>query len=405
MPALQLLIKPASSLCNLNCSYCFYLDEADQRETASEGIMSSETLEALVKQACEEAEGELTLAFQGGEPTLAGLPFFEHLIELEAKYKPDDLVIHHALQTNGFMLDGKWSRFLKEHNFLVGVSLDGTRGLHDRYRLDKLDEGSFSRVWRNIALLQEFEVDFNILTVVTAPLAKRIGAVYRFFKEHNLPWQQYIPCLSPLKTAEDTTGTEDPEPDWHLSAEAYGDFLCELFDLWYADVTRGQPIYIRTFENWVGMLLGQHPESCGLAGVCSPQHVVEANGDIYPCDFYCLDAYKLGNIRDEGMSFTSLARSACSQAFMEESLPLPTACQTCEVRQFCRGGCKRDRFGFDFAEGPPAAEQLTALRDGQEVQVSETGEVLDLNRYCSGYKRFFRCAGPRLNKLAMSLRR
>lgn len=375
--------------------------------------MSFETLETLVKQAFEEAEGELTLAFQGGEPTLAGLPFFRHLIELEERYKPEGLVIHHALQTNGFMLTDEWCRFLKENNFLVGVSLDGTRGLHDRYRLDKVDEGSFGRIWANIERLKKHQVDFNILTVVTAPLAKRIGAVYRFFREYDLLWQQYIPCLSPLQTAGDeaTPDEANEQPDWHLSSEAYGDFLCELFDLWYADVSQRRPIYIRTFENWVGMMMGQLPESCGLAGICSPQHVVEANGDIYPCDFYCLDNYRLGNIHDEGASFQALARSEQSRQFMEDSLPLPKVCQTCEVRGLCRGGCKRDRIGFDFVEGPPAAEQMDALRNGTGAPLGTDAdkdtdtEIIGLNRYCEGYKRFFRYAGPRMEKLAMSLRR
>ena len=364
---------------------------------ASEGIMSYDTLEALVRQGCAEAEGELTLAFQGGEPTLAGLAFYEHLIELEARYKPADLTIHHAIQTNGYALNAEWCRFFKDHDFLVGLSLDGTRGLHDRYRVDPQNEGSFSRIWQHVALLKEFEVEFNILTVVTAPLAKRIGAVYRFFREHDLPWQQYIACLSPLQSREDEQGPRE-EPTWHLSADAYGEFLCELFDLWFDDVVRGRPIHIRNFENWVGMLMGQRPESCGLAGVCSPQHVVEANGDIYPCDFYCLDDYRLGNIHDEGMTIQTLDASERACAFLKDSVPLPEACQSCEVLPLCRGGCKRDRFGFDYVEGPPAVEQIGTVPEGSD-------EMIGLNRYCRGYKRFFRYALPRMEQLAQSLRR
>ena len=155
---------------------------------------------------------------------------------------------------------------------------------------------------------------------------------------------------------------------------------------------------IKNFENWVGMLMGQRPESCGLAGVCSPQHVVEANGDIYPCDFYCLDDYRLGNIHDEGMTIQTLDASERACAFLKDSVPLPEACQSCEVLPLCRGGCKRDRFGFDYVEGPPAVEQIGTVPEGSD-------EMIGLNRYCRGYKRFFRYALPRMEQLAQSLRR
>ena len=198
---IHLLIKPASGNCNLRCTYCFYADITEKRETPSFGMMSEETLEAVVRKALERAQGEVTFAFQGGEPTLSGLPFFRRFVELVRAHNTRNLTVHSAIQTNGILLDDEWAAFLAENRFLVGLSLDGTAAVHDLHRVDARGEGTHKRLMAAVRTLQAHKVEFNVLTVVTAKAAREIRSIYAFFRRNQLLYQQYIPCLVPLGEA------------------------------------------------------------------------------------------------------------------------------------------------------------------------------------------------------------
>ena len=369
MPPINVMLKPASGLCNLRCRYCFYADEMKNREVSSYGLMSEETLEVIVQKALAEAEGQCTFGLQGGEPTLAGLDFLKKLVELQKKYNKKNLIINNALQTNGMLIDEQWAEFFAENHFLVGVSLDGDQSLHDLYRRDADDKGTFDRVMKTVSLLEQHGVEYNILTVVTAQTAKRIGEIYKFFARKKLRYQQYIPCLDPLEA--DRGGEK-----YSLTPELYGNFMKKLFDLWYDDVVNGRFIYIRYFENLLGMMLGMPPESCGVSGVCSRQYVVEADGSVYPCDFYMLDSYKLGSLVTD--SFDQLEERRKQLRFIEDSAIWPSECMNCKWVRVCRNGCRRDRImGEDNAIGK--------------------------NYFCQSYKAFFEYAMPRLSEMCRAI--
>lgn len=368
-PPLHLLIKPASGNCNLRCTYCFYADITEKRQIPSFGMMTEDTLELVVRKALASGAQDITFAFQGGEPTLSGLPFYRRLMALERQYNTRGVALHNAIQTNGMLLDDEWAAFFAENRFLVGLSLDGTETIHDLHRVDANGQGTHHRLMQTVRLLKAHKVEFNILTVVTAKVAKEIKSIYAFYRRHDLPYQQYIPCLDPLGE------TRGGHP-YSLTPPLYERFLKDLFDLWFDDVTHGRFIYNRYFENLVGMLLGHPPEACGMMGFCSRQNVVEADGSIYPCDFYVLDQYRLGSLVTDSISDIDRAREALG--FIELSRPLASECAACKWRPLCRGGCRRDR----------------------EPMV---GGRLSLNYFCPAYKGFFEYAYPRLAHIARAV--
>ncbi len=368
MPSLSLLIKPASGGCNIRCKYCFYHDEQQNRETFSYGLMTEETLEILIKKALNYAAGRCSFGFQGGEPTLRGLDFFRKAVELQKKYNVHQVEIANSLQTNGLLIDSQWASFLHDNHFLVGLSLDGVKDIHDENRLDPEGKGTFNRVLQAAQKLAAHQVEFNLLTVVTNRTAEAIGRIYSFYRRSGLLYQQYIPCLDPLEEARGSS-------PYSLTPEKYAQFLKTLFDLWYRDIREGQFIYIRYFENLLGMLLGQPPESCGLSGQCAIQNVVEADGSVYPCDFYCLDGWRLGNIRET--DFRDMARSETARRFLAQGETGRSQCQNCLYGPICRGGCRRDR-----------------------EPLGEGG-----NYFCQAYREFFAYALPRLQGMAQALQR
>ena len=198
MRSIHLLIKPASGMCNLNCRYCFYHDIVEKREQRSYGFMSEETLEAVIEKALRYAEQDCTIAFQGGEPTLAGLDFYKKVVEFQKKHNRKGVRVHNAIQTNGMLLDGQWADFLRDNHFLVGISLDGVKEMHDCNRLDARWEGTFGRVMDAISLLERHGVEYNVLTVVNRQTAARATRIYNFYKRNGLKYLQFIPCLDPL---------------------------------------------------------------------------------------------------------------------------------------------------------------------------------------------------------------
>lgn len=334
MPPITILMKPASGNCNLRCAYCFYYDTMEKREKASYGMMSEETLEAVIRQALAYAEGSCTIAFQGGEPTLRGLDFYRKAVELEAQYNKNHVQIIHTLQTNGCFLDRQWAEFFRDQHFLVGVSLDGGPKLHDYYRKTPGGEGSFYKVMEHVELLKKTGVEFNILSVVNGRTAPQIRKTYEFYRKNHLDYLQFIACLDPF-------GEEPGGREYSLTPEAYGRFLIELFDLWYSDLLQGRQPYIRQFENYIAVLLGQMPESCDMRGICGLQYVVEADGSVYPCDFYVLDEYRLGNFREHTVEEIDQMREKIG--YIQESLHKEAACAACRYGALCRGGCRRNR--------------------------------------------------------------
>ena len=355
MPPVNVLIKPASSACDMNCTYCFYRDVARNREDAFAGMLSLETMERLVKAAMEYAEGSCTFAFQGGEPTLAGLDFYRGVLELQKRYARPGVTVHNSIQTNGYRIDEEWARFFAGERFLVGLSLDGPADLHNLNRRDRQGKGTFNRVLHAAKLFDKHGVEYNVLCVLTGKNARSIGQIYSFCKKQGFRWLQFIPCLEPL-------GEEPGREPYHLSAEAYGEFLIRLFDLWFRDLEKGEYISIRQFDNWLSILLGSRPEACDMAGHCSVQFVVEGDGGVYPCDFYVLDQWRLGTVGED--DFARIRESGTARQFVEASLEVPQECRSCPAYALCRNGCRRTR---------------VVRPDGT------TGR----SRYCEAYRRFF----------------
>ena len=366
MPALSLLIKPASGNCNMRCRYCFYADELDNREIRSYGKMSVDTMHTIVDKAMEYGDYECTIAFQGGEPTLAGLDFYRDLVAyVTAHENPKKLKIHYALQTNGYLINEEWAAFLGENHFLVGVSLDGLKEIHDRYRLDAAGKGTYQRVISAIRLLENHQVEYNILTVVTAATARNGQKIYNYFKKNHFGYQQYIECLDPI-------GEEPGQHEYSLTPEKYGEFLKSMFDAWYLDMRSGTYVYNRYFENLMMIMAGQQPESCNMRGVCGKQWVFEADGSVYPCDFYALDQWCLGNINKN--SFEEMDQKRDELGFIQWSMRQQEDCQKCRWFGLCRNGCRRNR------------EPVTA-------------ENTNRNYFCKSYQMFFEYAYPRLEEI------
>ncbi|MDO4175201.1 MAG: anaerobic sulfatase maturase [Eubacteriales bacterium] len=334
MPPVNILIKPASSACNMSCRYCFYKDVAQNREKESEGMLSIEQMENIICAGMEYADQICSFTFQGGEPTLAGLDFYQQAVQLVKKHRKKGVDVRFAMQTNGYAIDARWAEFLHENHFLVGLSLDGTTSQHNANRLDCTGKGTWGSAMRAAKLFDTYRVEYNILCVVTGENARHVGQIYRFYRKNNFRWLQFIPCLEPI-------GEKWGNASYHLSDVAYGTFLIRLFDLWFDDLKKGEYISIRHFDNWMFLLLGECTEVCSLSGICSIQFVVEADGGVYPCDFYVLDAWRLGTVGEK--SFAEMAESATAREFIRRSMRLPAECKTCRWLYLCRNGCHRDR--------------------------------------------------------------
>lgn len=328
---LSIMMKPASSSCNLKCEYCFYLDESVNRKSPNRGLMKLSSVENIIKKSFSE-DCAISYIFQGGEPSLVGFDWFKSFMEIEKKYRKDDSVVSHFFQTNGTNIDSTWAKFFKDNGFLVGVSYDGHNRIHDIHRRQNDGKKSARLVTKGISYLEEEGVDYNILTVVTNEVAQNIDIVFKGLLDKGVYYQQYIACLDALE--------ESTENRW-LNPKIYGEFLIRLFDLWVDSIDNGYNVSIRLFNNFISILLGYQPEACDMMGNCSPQYVIEADGDVYPCDFYCLDSYKLGNINEE--SFKDFDAKRSQIGFIEQSLLKSEECINCKYFNLCRGGCPRYR--------------------------------------------------------------
>ena len=341
MPLLPVLFKTVSSDCNLDCAYCYYrqsLEGTRVRRRIDERVLDSFLRQYMDHVADVHVAG---LSWQGGEPTLAGIEFFERAVALEAKYAAPATTIGNALQTNAVLLDDRWGEFLRQYDFLVGVSLDGPQDVHDSVRRDRGGHGSFQRVMAGIDVLRRHGVDFNILCVVGPHNVGRVHDLMRFFRGEGFSYLQLIPAMD-FQSVE-----PDAPPSYLITAEDYGGFLVDLFDEWYQG---GFPkTSVRTFDAVLQSFLGIPNDLCVYGEQCDAGIVVEYNGDIYPCDFYVSDAWRLGNVMDEPLE-TILSKPERAD-FVSRKQDLPSQCRACQWRILCHGGCPRNR--LDAAGGPP----------------------------------------------------
>jgi uncharacterized protein len=331
----SLLIKPAGPDCNLHCHYCFYLKKSELFPETRQHRMGLEILEETTRQVMMQGLPEVNFGWQGGEPTLMGLDFFQQAVYFQQKYGSRQLVSN-GFQTNGILINKDWARFFRDYNFLVGLSLDGPEHIHDYYRRHLNGQGSWSKVVDSAKLLLDSDVATNALVVVNNYSVRFPEEIYEFLKCLGLTYMQFIPCLEP-----------DPErpaqpASFSVPAESYGDFLLRLYQLWKADFKNGLPTtYIRNFEALLFAFAGLTPPDCTLHKECGDYVVVEHNGDVYSCDFYVQPEWKLGNIKEKRL--VDMLNSAIQRKFGQRKSLLPDECKKCKWLVYCRGGCPKER--------------------------------------------------------------
>lgn len=384
----HVMAKPIGPICNLDCTYCYYLEKEGLFPKGENFRMAPEVLETYIREyIASQKTPEVTFAWQGGEPTLLGLDYFRRVVELQRRHA-GGRKINNTLQTNGTRLNAEWCRFFREHEFLIGLSIDGPRELHDAHRRDKGGKPTFDRVMQGMNLLKDYGVEFNTLTVVNRLNVARPLEVYDFLREAGSGYLQFIPLVERLPTAASAAGldfAEPPEPgqpespvtDWSVPAEAYGDFLIAIFEAWVRrDVGR---VFVQMFDVSLGIWSGHGPGLCLFLPDCGEALAVEHNGDIYSCDHFVYPKYKLGNVMNE--SLAALVNSAQQRAFGgAKSDRLPKYCRDCEVRFACHGECPKHRF-LTTPDGEPG-----------------------LNYLCAGYKKFFRHIDPFMRRMSELLR-
>lgn len=382
----HVMTKPIGPICNLDCKYCFYLEKENLYPNTKHWAMDKEVLERYISQyiAAQPAEN-IDFAWQGGEPTLLGVDFFRKVVKLEEKYAGGK-TIHNALQTNGTLLNDEWCEFLGEHHFLVGVSIDGSRELHDFYRVDKGNAPTFDRVMRGITKLKQHSVDFNTLTVVNRRNSSQPLEVYRFLKEIGSGFMQFIPIVERKTSAPGPDGLVLIQPsfdgsadvtDWSVEPRAYGEFLASIFDEWVRnDVGR---FFVQHFDVALESWLGMDASLCVFRRTCGAAMAMEHTGDLYSCDHFVYPEHKLGNIAETALE--QMVASAQQKKFGHDKLDtLPRYCRECSVRFACNGECPKHRF-IRTPDGEPG-----------------------LNYLCAGYKHFFNHIDPYMRFMAAELR-
>lgn len=367
----HVMVKPTGSVCNIDCSYCFYLEkEALYPERKQNWRMTDDTLELYIRQHIEAQVGEQILfAWQGGEPTMMGLPFFRRVIALCEKHGQGKH-IQHALQTNGIVMNAEWATFFAEHNFLIGLSIDGPQALHDTYRVTRAGAGTHAKVMEALTLLQQHGVEFNTLTVVGKHNAGHAREVYEFLLNAGSRYLQFIPLVEQITSSDtatlklvmpgESTATLAP---WTVPSWQYGEFLSQIFDVWVRrDVGR---VSVQMFDVAVAAWTGQPPVLCVHSETCGHAFALEANGDLYNCDHFVYPEHKLGNIHQHDIN--TLNNSEQARTFGEAKRDTLTPdCRRCEYLKVCHGGCPKHRFA-----------------------VSPTGHP-GHNYLCAGYKHFFK---------------
>lgn len=366
-PVTEVLVKPGGASCNLACDYCFYLDKAGYSSLRST-CMSEAVLEAMIQQLMSQNVAQISIGWQGGEPTLMGLPFYRKAVELMERYGRGKRVAN-GFQTNGVLIDRQWAQFFRRYHFLIGLSLDGPEHIHDHYRRARGGGGSWGKALDAAQLLLDHGVEVNVLTVINAYSARFPDEIYQFHKSHRLNFMQFIPCLE----------TEGNQPaHFSVSPAGYAAFLVRLFDLWLADFVNGAPTTsIRWFEALLLNYAGFAPTECSLLEKCANYLVVEYTGDVFPCDFFVQPRLKLGNLLETPLPRLFNTRQQANFGRLKQDLP--PHCRNCSWRQRCRGGCTKDRLRHSPVDG--------------------------LNYFCEAYQRFFAHADASLKNLTEEWRK
>lgn len=385
----HVMTKPMGPRCNIDCSYCYYLEKErfypeEKRFRMSDALLEHYVRDLIAAQA--DAGGrEVAFAWQGGEPTLLGVEFFERAVALQRKYARPGLPITNAIQTNGTLLDDEWGRFLSREKFLVGISVDGPRRIHDRYRRDRAGRGTFDKVMLGLDVLRRYGIAFNVLCTVHRENAIKGKEVYAFLKTLGTQHIQFIPIVERRSRSgalaaapQIDANPENLVSEWSVSPRAYGKFLCEVFDAWYRkDIGH---YFVQFFEDQVGMWMGRPASLCVFAETCGTGLAMEHNGDVYTCDHYVYPQYLVGNIGQTDLG--DLANSAKVRQFGQDKKERLTAqCRRCQFRFACNGGCPKHRILLS-ADGEPGH-----------------------NYFCESNMTFFRHAGSRLREIAGSISR
>jgi len=357
----QLLIKPVGADCNLRCKYCFYLRAHELYAAEGRHIMSDEVLERMISGLLRYRFPETVFAWQGGEPTVAGLDFFKRAVEVEQKHGAPGQSVGNGLQTNGILLDDEWCRFLHDYHFLVGLSLDGPKEVHDALRVDMGGHGTWDKVMASARRMEQNEVEYNILCVVNSLNVKLGKDLLRWFIDQGFNYLQFIPCI-------------EPGLDLNVPPEAYGEFLCDVFDYW-AKEGFGK-VSIRDFDAMLTQQMHGVSPLCTFGRVCNHYIVIEHTGDVYPCDFFVYDEWRLGNVMDAPLHTFMETEKYRLFAYQKDKVP---ACRGCTWRSICHGGCQKDRVA--------------------------TGAFTDPTPLCAAYQRFFEHAMPKFKKLAKRVQR
>lgn len=395
----HVMAKPTGSRCNIDCNYCFYLHKEQLLEQDRHSGMSDEVLESFIQQYIDSQDGDqVVFSWQGGEPTLMGLGYFEKIVALQKKYQKPGQRIENDLQTNGILLNDSWARFLRQHKFLVGISIDGPAELHDRYRVTRSGKPTFEKVMAGVAALKRHQVPFNALVTVNRTNARFPLEVYRFLtRDLGATYIQFNPCVEPVdfkQTAPQfwrdetipVTGSRRAKPgdldsivtDWSVDPDDWGRFLIAVFEEWVNhDLGRVQ---VNLFETAVAQTMGMPAQICITSEFCGKGLAIEKNGDIFSCDHYVYPEYQLGNVQTTRLAH--MAFSERQKAFgLGKRETLPAACKRCPYLKLCYGECPKNR-----------------------IVRSEEGE-LGLNYLCPGIKAFFHYAQPMLVGIATLLKR
>ena len=357
-------IKPTSFSCNLNCDYCFYLPKGD--DFLPKSTMKEDTLEIFVKKYIQACDSHVFFTWQGGEPLLMGLDFYKKAIELQNKYKGTK-IIENAIQTNGTLLNDKWCEFIKEHNILVGISIDGPKKLHDAYRKNMRNEGTFDEVLRGIDLLKKHKIKFNTLTCINKANYRHGFEVYKFLKNIGSTYMQFSEIIetTPENRDFDAVAVEYNKKQFALEPQDYAIFFKDIFRHWVKyDIGH---IVVRQFETFISLVLGHGHLSCVFEDKCCNNFVLEANGDIYECDQAVYEKYKIGNIHTSDITKLEAAK------INKVKTTLSSDCLECQYLSLCHGGCPKHRIN---------------LNNG----VAQT-------YFCEGYKELFKIMVPYLNAM------
>lgn len=373
----SILTKPAGPDCNLRCNYCFYRQKAGMFSGKAHK-MSDTVLETLIRDAMR--IGISTFSWQGGEPTMMGLDFYKRVVELEIKYGLPGMSVANALQTNGVMLDARWARFLAEYKFLIGLSVDGPKRLHDLYRKDAQGKGTFESVMLAARVLRDNGVEFNVLTLLNDRNVKEPDAVYDFLLANEISFMQFVPCIEPGGKSKPGMLRDAVCPEAYLpapfsiNAEDYGEFLVRVFDRWVEDFPK---VSIRDFDDLLMRELGRNPGTCTVSERCGSYVVVEHNGDVFACDFFVTSKWRLGNMMET--SLEEIVQSEKLEEFAAAKSALGPACERCAFVTQCFGGCQKHRIVLG-------------------------GDPTDPSYFCKAYKRLFAHAQPKMPELAEKIR-